>query len=86
MPGGPNMVCMCQGSTFQDCQAVNVATATAATAAALAAAGKTVKKQDAATLPKCVPLPANFTRKVPCEEDGAPAASPPPSNGTNSTN
>lgn len=75
-PGAPPKVCMCQGSSLTDCQMDNAAKAKAATAAAAAAAGKPVKPASV-TPPKCVQLPPNATRKVPCEED-----TPPPGNGT----
>lgn len=69
-PGAPPKVCMCQGSSLTDCQTDNEAKAQAATAAAAAAAGKSVKP--ASLTPKCVQLPPNATRKVPCDEDTPP--------------
>lgn len=70
-PGAPPKVCMCQGSSLADCQTDNAANAKAVVTAAAAAAGKPVKA--ASVEPKCVQLPPNATRKVPCEEDAAPA-------------
>ena len=74
-------MCRCQGFNLNECVAVNVQRAKAAKAAAAAASGQTLEEKPPA---KCVKVPKNAVRKVPCEEDGlkiatadpAPSATP----------